>query len=97
MGSYAIAKLHIKPMREAGYNVHRSGIWCSNFFAHDEHNARLQWHILGVAGVAPDFILREDWTHCTMTQARFPNIVHPGGIKCSKKWRVIITRLPGDE
>lgn len=75
----------------------RRMIYCSNFFAHDQHNARLQWHVLTIKfsddGNADNDLQREDWTHCRMVQARFPNVVHPGSTRCSSKFKTIISRL----
>ena len=75
----------------------RRMIYCSNLFAHDEHNARMQWHVLTVKfsddGNPNNDLQREDWTHCRLVQARFPNVANPGSAKCSLKFRTVITRL----
>jgi hypothetical protein len=84
---------HAKKVRREGWEVDRASIFCENFFAHDEHNARLIWFVLGVAGQGRDVRMREDALHCIMVQARFPNILHSGSLKCSRKWRTIITSL----
>jgi hypothetical protein len=85
-----------KKVRREGWEVDRTSIFCENFFAHDEHNARLIWFVLGVAGQGRDVRMREDALHCIMVQARFPNILHSGSLKCGRRWRTIITSLADD-
>ena len=86
-----------KVKRDGWALLTRRMIYCSNFFAHDEHNARLQWHVFTVKfsddGNADNDLQREDWTHCRMVQPRFPNVAHPGSTRCSTKFKTVITRL----
>jgi hypothetical protein len=89
----AYATPHAKKMRQEGWEVDRTSIFCENLFAHDEHNARLIWFVLGVAGQGRDVRMREDALHCIMVQARFPNITQGGSVKCGRRWRTIITSL----
>jgi hypothetical protein len=89
----AYAFPHARKMRAEGWEVDRASVFCENLFAHDEHNARLIWFVLGVAGQGRDVRMREDALHCIMVQARFPNITQGGSVKCGRKWRTIITSL----